>query len=81
MTSRFPMSRYVVLEQTVAFADSGSAAAGILGTPFGPAVAELPSDQSEALQADLLRRFRPESSGEPISRTTGAVVVRAIRGS
>ncbi len=70
-----------VVEQTVAFADPGSAAAGILGTPFGPAVAALPRDQSEALQADLLRRFRPESSGGPISRTTAAVVVRATNGS
>ena len=68
-----------VVERTVAFADPGSAAAGILGTPFGPAVAELPSDQSEALHTDLLRRFRPESPGAPVSRTTAAVTVRGTK--
>lgn len=70
-----------VVEQTVAFPDPGSAAEGILGTPFGPVVAALPGDQGEALQADLLRRFHPESPGAPISRTTVAVVVRATKGS
>jgi len=69
-----------VLEQTVAFPDPGSAAEGILGTPFGPVVAALPGDQSEALQADLLRRFHPESPREPVRRTTAAVVVRATKG-
>jgi ubiquinone/menaquinone biosynthesis C-methylase UbiE len=66
-----------VVERTVAFPDPGSAATGILGTPFGPLVAGLPGDRSEALQADLLRRFRPESPRAPVSRTTAAVVVRA----
>jgi len=75
----FPTVEVSVVEQTVAFPDPGSAATGILGTPFGPVVAALPGDQSEALQADLLRRFRPESRGAPISRTTAAVVVRATK--
>lgn len=68
-----------VVEQTVVFPDPASAAGGILGTPFGPVIAALPGDQGEALQADLLRRFHPESPGAPISRTTGAVVVRATK--
>jgi len=68
-----------VVEQTVTFPDPGSAAGGILGTPFGPVVAGLPGDQSDALQADLLRRFRPESPRAPVRRTTAAVVVRATK--
>ncbi|HEY2655871.1 MAG TPA: methyltransferase domain-containing protein [Solirubrobacteraceae bacterium] len=68
-----------VVQQPIAFPDPGSAAQGILGTPFGPAVAALPADQSESLHADLLRRFRPEAPREPVRRTTAAVVVRATK--
>ncbi|HEV3390025.1 MAG TPA: methyltransferase domain-containing protein [Solirubrobacteraceae bacterium] len=68
-----------VVQQTIAFPDPGSAAEGILGTPFAPVVAALPGDQGERLRADLLRRFQPESAGEPITRTTAAVIVRATK--
>jgi len=77
----FPTVEVSVVERTVTFPDPGSAATGILGTPFGPVVAALPGDHSDALQADLIQRFRPESPREPIRRTTAAVVVRATKGS
>lgn len=65
------------VQLTIGFADSESAAAGILGTPFGPLVAALPPDRREAVDADLARRFADPSPGAPVRRRTAAVIVRA----
>lgn len=65
------------VELTIGFADAGSAAAGIHGTPFGPVVAALPADRREAVDSDLARRFVAPSPGAPVRRPTAAVIVRA----
>jgi ubiquinone/menaquinone biosynthesis C-methylase UbiE len=65
------------VELTISFADADSAAAGILGTPFGPVVAALPPDRREAVDSDLTRRFAGPSPGAPVRRATAAVIVRA----
>lgn len=67
-----------VVELTVTFDDAASAAAGILGTPFGPLVEALAPENRAALDADLARRFAPALPGAQINRPTAAVVVRAI---
>lgn len=61
----------------VVWPDVESAVAGILGTPFGPLVSGLPADHRAALDADLHHRFASSSPGEPIRRTTAAVLARA----
>lgn len=66
-----------VVEHVTEWPDSQSAAAGILGTPFGPLVDALPGDRRGLLDADLARRFAPPAVGAPIRRATTAVVARA----
>lgn len=75
----FASAEAAVVEQPVAWTDPPSAAAGVLGTPFGPLVDALPPDRRRAVDADLIRRFAPASPGAPVSRTTAAVIVRAVR--
>ncbi len=65
------------VERQVVWPDAESAALGILGTPFAPLLDELPKNRRTALEADLIRRFAPSASGEPVYRTTVAVVARA----
>ncbi|MGH2867026.1 MAG: class I SAM-dependent methyltransferase [Solirubrobacteraceae bacterium] len=66
-----------VVEREVVWPDAESAALGILGTPFAPLLDQLPRDRRDALEADLVRRFAPSTSGEPVRRTTVAVIARA----
>jgi ubiquinone/menaquinone biosynthesis C-methylase UbiE len=65
------------MEREVVWPDAASAALGILGTPFAPLLDQLPRDRRDALEADLVRRFAPSTSGEPVRRTTVAVIARA----
>jgi SAM-dependent methyltransferase len=65
------------VDRTIVWLDADSAAAGILGTPFGPLVESLPPGRRDALQADLIRRFTPDSPGVPVRRETSAVIARA----
>jgi ubiquinone/menaquinone biosynthesis C-methylase UbiE len=65
------------VEREVAWPDAESAALGILGTPFAPLLDRLPRDRRDALEADLVRRFAPSAAGEPVRRTTVAVIARA----
>lgn len=69
-----------VVEREVVWPDPQSAALGILGTPFAPLLAELPSDRRDALEADLARRFGSSASGDAVRRTTVAVIARAEAG-
>ncbi len=66
-----------IIEQTIVWPDSESAAAGILGTPFGPIVEGLPTDRREALDRELGRRFAAPAT-EPVRRSTAAVVARGV---
>jgi SAM-dependent methyltransferase len=66
-----------IVDAAIVWPDADSAAAGILGTPFGPLVDSLSEDRRAALQSDLIRRFTPDSPGLPIRRTTTAVIARA----
>ncbi|MGH2862118.1 MAG: class I SAM-dependent methyltransferase [Solirubrobacteraceae bacterium] len=65
------------VEREVVWPDAESAALGILGTPFAPLLGQLPRDRRDALEADLARRFAPSAPGEPVRRTTVAVIARA----
>lgn len=65
------------VEHEVVWADAESAALGILGTPFAPLLAQLPRDRRDALKLDLVHRFAPAAPGEPVRRTTVAVIARA----
>ena len=65
------------VEHTIVWPDSESAAAGILGTPFGPVVQNLPTERRDALDAELRRRFGATGTG-PVRRSTAAVLARAI---
>lgn len=65
------------VEHEVVWADADSAALGVLGTPFAPLLDQLPSERRDALEADLVRRFAPTTPGEPIRRTTVAVIAQA----
>jgi len=66
-----------VVQLEVSFPDTGSAAAGALGTPFGPMIDALAADQRDHFEAALRRRFAPEQPGGAVRRQTAAVVVRA----
>ncbi|MGO9886893.1 MAG: class I SAM-dependent methyltransferase [Solirubrobacteraceae bacterium] len=66
-----------VVELQVSFPDAGAAAAGVLGTPFGPLVHALALDQRKRFEAQLEKRFAPEQPGAPVRRQTAAVVARA----
>lgn len=65
------------IEHEVLWPDGDSAARGILGTPFAPLLDHLPPHRRDALQAELLARFKPPGSGDPVRRTTAAVVASA----
>ncbi|MFZ1992852.1 MAG: methyltransferase domain-containing protein [Solirubrobacteraceae bacterium] len=65
------------VEREVVWPDAESAARGLLGTPFAPLLDQLSRDRRDTLEADLLRRFAPSESGEPVGRTTVAVLARA----
>lgn len=65
------------MEREVVWPDAASAALGILGTPFAPLLDQLSRDRRGALEADLVRRFAPFTSGEPVRRATVAVIARA----
>jgi SAM-dependent methyltransferase len=64
------------VDQTIVWPDTEAAVAGIFGTPFGPVVDALPTDVRRVVDEDLARRFATPP-GEPIHRTTTAVVARA----
>lgn len=66
-----------VVELEVGWPDPGSAAAGVLGTPFGPVVQALPADQRNRLQARLEKQFTPPEPGAPVRRQSAAVLARA----
>jgi len=69
-----------VVELEVSWPDAGSAAAGVLGTPFGPLVHALPPDQRHRFETELEKRFEPEEPGSPVRRQTAAVIARAAVG-
>ncbi|MGH2872080.1 MAG: class I SAM-dependent methyltransferase, partial [Solirubrobacteraceae bacterium] len=66
-----------ILDHGVTWPDAGSAAAGILGTPFAPLLDQLSSERRRALEAELVRRFAPSSPGANVRRVNSAVVVQA----
>ena len=66
-----------VVELEVSFPDAGAAAAGVLGTPFGPLVNALALDQRKRFETQLEKRFAPEVPAAPVRRQTAAVVARA----
>lgn len=65
------------VELDVTWPDARAAALGILGTPYGQLVAQLPPEHRAAFDADLERRFAPSAPGEPVRRTTASVVAVA----
>jgi ubiquinone/menaquinone biosynthesis C-methylase UbiE len=65
------------VEREVVWPDAESAALGVLGTPFAPLLDQLPRDRRDAIEADLVRRFAPSAPGDPVRRTTVAVIARA----
>ncbi len=73
----FTSAEVSIVERTIVWSDSESAAAGILGTPFGPVVLSLPMDRREALDGELGRRFAAPAGGR-LRRSTTAVLARAI---
>ena len=66
-----------VVELQVSWPDAASAAAGVLGTPFGPLVHALSPDQRNRFEAELEKRFAPQEPGAPVRRRTAAVIARA----
>lgn len=66
-----------VVELEVGWPDPGSAAAAVLGTPFGPLVHALSPDQRNRFQARLEELFTPPEPGAPVRRQSAAVVARA----
>jgi SAM-dependent methyltransferase len=66
-----------VVELQVSWPNATSAAAGVLGTPFGPLVHGFSSDQRTRFEAELRRRFAPTEQGAPVRRQTAAVIARA----
>jgi ubiquinone/menaquinone biosynthesis C-methylase UbiE len=61
----------------VSWPDAGAAAAGVLGTPFGPLVQALPPDRRKRFETALEKQFAPEEPGAPVRRQTAAVIARA----
>jgi ubiquinone/menaquinone biosynthesis C-methylase UbiE len=68
-----------VVELEVSWPDAATAAAGVLGTPFTGALAELSAEQRERYETAVLSRFTVGATGGPVRRQTAAVVVRATR--
>jgi ubiquinone/menaquinone biosynthesis C-methylase UbiE len=67
------------VERTLVWPDAETAAAGVLGTPYGPLVGQLPRDRRDVLEAELRRRFAPAAPGQPVRRTAVAVIARATK--
>lgn len=67
----------LVVELQVSWPDAASAAAGVLGTPFGPVVHALSEDQRKGFEAELEKRFAPAEPGAHVHRQTAAVIARA----
>ena len=67
-----------VVELQVSWPDAASAAAGILGTPFGPLVHALPAENRDHFEAELQRRFAPTEPGASVRRQTASVIARAV---
>jgi SAM-dependent methyltransferase len=70
----------LVVELQISWPDAASAAAGVLGTPFGPLVRALPEGQRKGFEAELEKRFAPDEPGAPVSRQTASVIARATVG-
>lgn len=68
-------ARVVTLQ--VSWPDAESAVAGVLGTPFGPLVRRLSTEQRARFDAALAERFAATEPDAPIQRTTAAVIARA----
>lgn len=66
-----------VVALEVSWPDARSAAAGVLGTPFGPVVHALSPELRNRFEAALEMRFAPETPGAPERRRTAAVIARA----
>jgi ubiquinone/menaquinone biosynthesis C-methylase UbiE len=66
-----------VVELQVSWPDARSAAASVLGTPFGPLVHALPPAHRKRFEDQLDRRFAPEDPGAPVRRRTFSVIARA----
>ena len=67
-----------VVTLNVSWPDAATAAAGVLGTPFGPVTHALSPDQRSRFDAALVKRFAPEQPGAPVRRQTAAVIARAV---
>jgi SAM-dependent methyltransferase len=67
-----------VVELELSWPDAALAAAGVMGTPFGPVVRALPDDRRSRYEATLAERFAPEEPGAPVRRRTAAVLARAV---
>ncbi|MGH2896279.1 MAG: hypothetical protein ACRDPM_23825, partial [Solirubrobacteraceae bacterium] len=65
------------LEHEVVWPGADSAALAVLGTPFAPLLDQLRRHRRNALEADVVRRFALSTPGEPVRRTTVAVIARA----
>lgn len=66
-----------VVELQVSWPDVAAVVAGVFGTPFGPVVQALASDQRQRYEAALVTRFTPERARGPVHRQTAAVIARA----
>ncbi len=65
-------------EHTITWPDAETAAAGILGTPFGPLVVSLPPERRAELDRDLTRRLAAGAPAtEPLRQRMVAVIARA----
>lgn len=69
-----------VVELQVSWPDAAAVVGGVYGTPFGPLVHALPSEQRERYEAQLERRFTPEEVDGAVHRQTAAVIARATVG-
>lgn len=65
------------VELEAVWPDARAAVLGFLGTPFSPAVEQLSPELRDAFYADLERRLEQSAPGEPVRRTTVAVVAVA----
>lgn len=66
-----------VVALEVSWPDARSAAAGVLGTPFGPLVHALSPELKNQFETQLEKRFAPDTPGGPVRRRTAAVIARA----
>ena len=66
-----------VRELVLQWPSADAIVAAIAGTPFGPVFGGLPAEQRERVEAELLRLSGPGAPGEPVARSTVAVLARA----